>query len=164
MFLSFFGAKGLAGTHNHTAVCVPSRLLLRCLEKAAGQVKREIRTESAGSSREPSTDAGKCNGRGGEGTLKLQQSILHSFASEREVAMLLRKAHRSLYCLHPRSSVLLSRRTFVLGSRGVHDEPRLVKVAPAVRRALEEGRPVVALESTIISHGMPYPENLAMAR
>ncbi|WP_459696118.1 pseudouridine-5'-phosphate glycosidase [Acidisoma sp. C75] len=30
--------------------------------------------------------------------------------------------------------------------------------------ALQAGRPVVALESTIITHGMPYPQNLAMAR
>jgi pseudouridylate synthase len=33
-----------------------------------------------------------------------------------------------------------------------------------VRTALDEGLPVVALESTIISHGMPYPDNVAMAR
>ena len=33
-----------------------------------------------------------------------------------------------------------------------------------VRDALAGGRPVVALESTIISHGMPYPDNVAMAR
>ena len=32
-------------------------------------------------------------------------------------------------------------------------------VNPEVAKALEEGRPVVALESTIISHGMPYPQN-----
>lgn len=32
-----------------------------------------------------------------------------------------------------------------------------------VREALADGRPVVALESTIISHGMPYPQNVAMA-
>jgi len=32
-----------------------------------------------------------------------------------------------------------------------------------VATALDEGRPVVALESTIISHGMPYPQNVAMA-
>lgn len=32
-----------------------------------------------------------------------------------------------------------------------------------VRDALAAGRPVVALESTIISHGMPYPQNVAMA-
>lgn len=32
-----------------------------------------------------------------------------------------------------------------------------------VATALTEGRPVVALESTIISHGMPYPQNVAMA-
>ena len=33
-----------------------------------------------------------------------------------------------------------------------------------VKEALEESRPVVALESTIIAHGMPYPENLEVAR
>ena len=32
-----------------------------------------------------------------------------------------------------------------------------------MREALATGRPVVALESTIISHGMPYPQNVAMA-
>jgi pseudouridylate synthase len=32
-----------------------------------------------------------------------------------------------------------------------------------VSDALADGRPVVALESTIISHGMPYPQNVAMA-
>ncbi|MBP2018445.1 pseudouridine-5'-phosphate glycosidase [Symbiobacterium terraclitae] len=40
----------------------------------------------------------------------------------------------------------------------------LLSYAPEVRDALEQGRPVVALESTIISHGMPFPENLDMAR
>jgi len=33
-----------------------------------------------------------------------------------------------------------------------------------VKAAMEAGRPVVALESTIISHGMPYPENVEMAK
>lgn len=37
-------------------------------------------------------------------------------------------------------------------------------LSPAVADALAAGRPVVALESTIITHGMPYPDNLAMAR
>ena len=32
-----------------------------------------------------------------------------------------------------------------------------------VKEALEEGKPVVALESTLISHGFPYPENLEVA-
>lgn len=36
-------------------------------------------------------------------------------------------------------------------------------IAPEVRLALEQGQPVVALESTIISHGMPYPQNVATA-
>ncbi|MEM7660359.1 MAG: pseudouridine-5'-phosphate glycosidase, partial [Bacteroidota bacterium] len=33
-----------------------------------------------------------------------------------------------------------------------------------VQTALSEGRPVVALESTIIAHGMPYPQNVATAK
>ena len=36
-------------------------------------------------------------------------------------------------------------------------------IAPEVKKALDEGRPVVALESTIISHGMPYPKNVETA-
>ncbi len=38
-----------------------------------------------------------------------------------------------------------------------------MKINPEVKKALEEGRPVVALESTIISHGMPYPKNVECA-
>ncbi|MCT9088265.1 pseudouridine-5'-phosphate glycosidase [Streptomyces sp. ASQP_92] len=37
-------------------------------------------------------------------------------------------------------------------------------VSEEVRTALDEGRPVVALESTIISHGLPRPRNLRVAR
>ena len=33
-------------------------------------------------------------------------------------------------------------------------------VTPEIREAIDAGKPVVALESTILSHGMPYPENL----
>ena len=39
----------------------------------------------------------------------------------------------------------------------------LLDVTDEVATALSEGRPVVALESTIISHGMPYPRNVEMA-
>ena len=37
-------------------------------------------------------------------------------------------------------------------------------LSPAVRSALAEGRPVAALESTIISHGLPRPRNLEAAK
>ncbi|HEU0223601.1 MAG TPA: pseudouridine-5'-phosphate glycosidase [Paracoccaceae bacterium] len=37
-------------------------------------------------------------------------------------------------------------------------------LAPEIAEALAEGRPVVALESTIVTHGMPYPDNVGMAR
>jgi pseudouridine-5'-phosphate glycosidase len=39
-----------------------------------------------------------------------------------------------------------------------------VQLTEAVRRAVVSSAPVVALESTIIAHGMPYPQNLEMAR
>ncbi len=38
-----------------------------------------------------------------------------------------------------------------------------LEVAPEVEEALHSNRPVVALESTIISHGMPYPQNVETA-
>ena len=40
---------------------------------------------------------------------------------------------------------------------------RYLDVAPEVSAALQQGKPVVALESTIISHGMPYPKNVETA-
>ena len=40
---------------------------------------------------------------------------------------------------------------------------RYLDIAPEVQQAVAEGRPVVALESTIISHGMPYPQNVETA-
>ncbi|WP_205472905.1 pseudouridine-5'-phosphate glycosidase [Nocardioides sp. SYSU D00038] len=43
-------------------------------------------------------------------------------------------------------------------------ESDVLVVTEEVRTALTEGAPVVALESTIISHGMPYPRNVEMAR
>lgn len=38
-----------------------------------------------------------------------------------------------------------------------------LSILPEISAAIEENRPVVALESTILSHGMPYPDNLAFA-
>lgn len=38
-----------------------------------------------------------------------------------------------------------------------------LEISPEVKEALANGRPVVALESTIISHGMPYPQNVETA-
>lgn len=40
---------------------------------------------------------------------------------------------------------------------------KYLDISPEVREALESGKPVVALESTIISHGMPYPRNVETA-
>ena len=55
---------------------------------------------------------------------------------------------------------LISRNSLGPGPTGLsslHD--RLIQVYPEVAEAIVSRRPVVALESTIITHGMPYPEN-----
>ncbi|MCX8023781.1 MAG: pseudouridine-5'-phosphate glycosidase [Thermanaerothrix sp.] len=38
-----------------------------------------------------------------------------------------------------------------------------LRIHPEVRHALESGQPVVALESAVITHGLPYPENVQLA-
>ena len=38
-----------------------------------------------------------------------------------------------------------------------------LSITPEIKQALKEGKPIVALESTILSHGMPYPENIEFA-
>ncbi|WP_430885375.1 pseudouridine-5'-phosphate glycosidase [Fusibacter sp. JL216-2] len=44
------------------------------------------------------------------------------------------------------------------------DLKKYLDITPEVQEALDSGKPVVALESTIISHGMPYPQNVETAR
>jgi pseudouridine-5'-phosphate glycosidase len=41
---------------------------------------------------------------------------------------------------------------------------KYIEITKEIQQALSENKPVVALESTIISHGMPYPENVESAR
>ena len=36
-------------------------------------------------------------------------------------------------------------------------------VNPKIKEALENNKPIVALESTLISHGLPYPDNIKVA-
>ncbi|MBQ3419075.1 MAG: pseudouridine-5'-phosphate glycosidase [Erysipelotrichaceae bacterium] len=38
-----------------------------------------------------------------------------------------------------------------------------LSITPEIEEAIKEGKPIVALESTILSHGMPYPENVEFA-
>ena len=40
---------------------------------------------------------------------------------------------------------------------------KYLSVTPEIQEALKAGKPIVALESTILSHGMPYPENIEFA-
>ncbi|KAI9835319.1 MAG: hypothetical protein M1819_002463 [Sarea resinae] len=47
--------------------------------------------------------------------------------------------------------------------RSLHTNNRVFTVSEEVQQALHEKRPVVALETTIYTHGLPYPENTALA-
>ena len=40
---------------------------------------------------------------------------------------------------------------------------KYIEISPEVQNALDNNLPIVALESTIISHGMPYPKNVETA-
>ena len=40
----------------------------------------------------------------------------------------------------------------------------LLKILPEVSEALSSGKPVVALESTILAHGLPHPDNIKLAQ
>ena len=48
--------------------------------------------------------------------------------------------------------------------KGALQEGAPIDVHPEVQDALAHGKPVVALETTIVTHGMPYPTNLTTAR
>ena len=52
----------------------------------------------------------------------------------------------------------------MIKDRQIHSNTAPLDIAEEVTEAQEEGKPIVALESTIISHGMPYPENISMAK
>jgi pseudouridylate synthase len=48
-------------------------------------------------------------------------------------------------------------------NENMKNQTQLLELSPSVQAALKDGKPVVALESTIISHGMPYPQNVETA-
>jgi len=41
---------------------------------------------------------------------------------------------------------------------------RDIELSNEVRSALEERKPIIALESTVIAHGLPYPHNIETAK
>ncbi|KAM6937228.1 uncharacterized protein FYW49_021029 isoform 2-T2 [Xenentodon cancila] len=63
-----------------------------------------------------------------------------------------------------KASTLILRRGAKIYQNTLCNKDVLFKVHPAVSQALAENKPVVALESTIITHGMPYPHNLSTAK
>ncbi|XP_042866047.1 pseudouridine-5'-phosphate glycosidase-like [Penaeus japonicus] len=56
-----------------------------------------------------------------------------------------------------------SLRPFLLGRYNVRNKSTLLALSREVESAVSSQQPVVALESTIITHGMPYPQNLETA-
>ncbi|KAJ2962670.1 hypothetical protein NQZ79_g2179 [Umbelopsis isabellina] len=61
-------------------------------------------------------------------------------------------------------SVKTLKRTIGLRYLSISSIPSHFKISKSVQDAFESCKPVVALESTIISHGMPYPQNVETAR
>ncbi len=72
---------------------------------------------------------------------------------QRRAAPLLRPATVSLRCKRPISSLSTALKKHAP-----------IDVHPEVQEALAHGRPVVALETTIVTHGMPYPTNRETAQ
>lgn len=72
---------------------------------------------------------------------------------QRRAAPLLRLATVSLRCRRPISSLSAALK-----------EHAPIDVHPEVQEALAHGQPVVALETTIVTHGMPYPTNRETAQ
>ncbi|KAI0639484.1 indigoidine synthase A-like protein [Trametes polyzona] len=72
---------------------------------------------------------------------------------QRRAAPLLRPTTASFRCKRPVSSLAAALK-----------EHAPIDVHPEVQEALAHDRPVVALETTIVTHGMPYPANLETAR
>ena len=71
-----------------------------------------------------------------------------------------RTAHVIKKVMHLKRLVrLVSRSSLGPGLSG-RSPDHLVRIQPEVAEALVRKRPVVALESTVITHGMPYPENV----
>eukprot|EP01122_Echinamoeba_exundans_P008763 TRINITY_DN2973_c0_g1_i1.p1 TRINITY_DN2973_c0_g1~~TRINITY_DN2973_c0_g1_i1.p1 ORF type:complete len:692 (-),score=87.87 TRINITY_DN2973_c0_g1_i1:84-2123(-) len=66
-----------------------------------------------------------------------------------------RRVDRVLHHLQPLDSLVSSSPT---------SNSQVFSYTEEVSKALKEGAPVVALESTVISHGLPYPDNVALAR
>ncbi|XP_051237841.1 uncharacterized protein zgc:136858 isoform X1 [Dicentrarchus labrax] len=62
------------------------------------------------------------------------------------------------------ASALILRRGITTYQSRLCKNDSLFRVHPSVSQALAENKPVVALESTIITHGMPYPHNLSTAK
>lgn len=67
----------------------------------------------------------------------------------------------------PQSMNLLKpvlRNTLITGGTSDMNLEKYLDITPELQEAIKNGEPVVALESTILSHGMPYPENLSFCR
>lgn len=93
--------------------------------------------------------------------LEYQLEVLY-FVSHLEESPLLDMLRR---CLVQRPHRLLARRG--KHSTALSDALRQgapIDVHPEIQEALENQQPVVALETTIVTHGMPYPANLETAR
>lgn len=57
----------------------------------------------------------------------------------------------------------VANRSYITNRRCLSTKSPFLRVSEEVQQAIDERRPVVALESTIYTHGFPYPDNIALA-
>ena len=67
----------------------------------------------------------------------------------------------SIRSLASKQNKLIKSQFVIFSSQSIFTQTQVHKT---VADAIRVGKPVVALESTIISHGLPYPQNLEMAQ
>ena len=84
---------------------------------------------------------------------------------QHSLRLALRQRAPTLSCLSSLSSSAPSNALFrcsSMSSKSKSNNP-LLQIHPEVSQALENDEPVAALESTIVAHGMPYPQNMEVA-
>jgi Indigoidine synthase A like protein len=95
---------------------------------------------------------------------KKKMKVSSSFV--RHVTLVFNRRIRNLYRFSEMGRITTEKNKYRTLSSYSHDDnfdSSILKICPSVQEALNNNQPVVALESTIIAHGMPYPANVDLA-
>lgn len=85
------------------------------------------------------------------------------FRAVRQLQQCRNARSRSASLARPYTRSLQSKVPRRFQSTGSQYDPKIFRVSEEVQEAIATGKPVVALETTIYTHGFPYPDNVALA-